>query len=177
MGYPVWVSYCPEGSNHDHMVMLDDGGDPTNPFMFSGEEIEEAAAELEESISRCSSDRHNGHGCSHSSDDLRNAYSAAVNQLITIDYSGEWQEIKRKIARWNRWKGPVPEMVVVPDEHDSKIWNVMIPDEDGTPVMYKGNQDALKDIMPRPEEVGAVQNPHGPGWTFKQRRRGNLTRG
>jgi len=171
MGHPVWISFYPEGSTHEHMVLLDDGLDPSDPFKWTGEEIEDAAAELSESVYRCNSDRHDGHGHSHTTEDIKNAYSAAVNQLFTVDYSGAWQEIQKNIAKWKRWKGPVPEMVVLPDEHDSKTWNVMIPDEDGTPVMYKGNQDALKDIMPRPEEVGAVQNPHGPGWTFKQRRR------
>ena len=171
MGHPVWISFYPEHSTHEHMVLLDDGLDPRNPFRWTGEEIEDAAGELADSLYRCNDVRHGGHGHRHTTQDIKNAYTAGRNQLYAIDYSSEWQEIKRKIARWNRWKGPVPEMVVVPDEHDSKIWNVMIPDEDGTPVMYKGNQDALKDIMPRPEEVGAVPNPNGPGWTFKRRRR------
>ena len=171
MGHPVWISFYPEHSTHEHMVLLDDGLDPRNPFRWTGEEIEDAAGELADSLYRCNDVRHGGHGHRHTTQDIKNAYTAGRNQLYAIDYSSEWQEIKRKIARWHSWKGPVPEMVVVPDEHDSKIWNVMIPDEDGTPVMYKGNQDALKDIMPRPEEVGAVPNPNGPGWTFKRRRR------
>ena len=69
-------------------------------------------------------------------------------------------------------------MVVLPDEHDSKTWNVMIPDEDGTPVMYKGNQDALKDIMPRPEEVGPCKTLTGrAGRSRDVEGQGNLTRG
>ena len=171
MGYPVFVSFYPEHSTHEHMVLLDDGFDPNNAFGWTGDDIEYASGELADSLYRCNDARHGGHGHSHTTEDMKNAYSAARNQLYTVDYSASWDNIKKGIAKWKRWHGQVPAMVILPDEHDSKTWNVMIPDEEGTPIMYKGNQSALRGLMPRPEEVGAVPNPDGPGWTFKRRRK------
>jgi hypothetical protein len=167
---PVWVEWWPENEPHGHNLLLDDGA-LENRFIFNGEALEDAAGELAEAVAICNEGRHSGHGKTHSSQDMEDAYHTAIYQLLTIDFQAEWKEIQDDIRKWQKWQGPVPAAVLMPDIHDSKQWNVMIPDKNGDPVMYQARPNALTGLMPSPEEMGARPNKLGVGWTTKPRRK------
>lgn len=167
---PVWVEWWPPGEPHGHQLLLDDGA-PANRFSFNGEALEDAAGELAEAVAICNENRHDGHGKLHSHQDAEDAYHIAVYQLLTIDYEAEWKQIQDDIKKWQKWQGPVPAAVLMPDIQDSNEWSVMIPDQHGDPVMYKTRPKALKGLMASPEEMGAKPNKLGIGWTAKPKRK------
>ena len=163
MAYPVWIEYLPDGSTHPHMVILSDGTISMTELLS---DVEDCAEELAEAVRRCSSERHSHHGQEHSEEDAKAAFKAGVDQLLTRDFSRDWEELNRKIEQHKRWGGPVPAAVLQPAS-DGKHWQAVVPDKDGTPQIYDMSSDVLGGAMPLPDEVGAIPNPDGPGWIVR----------
>jgi hypothetical protein len=56
----------------------------------------------------------------------------------------------------------------MPNADDPKEWEVLVPDKEGNPYMYKMHKGIMNDIMD-PRESGKP-NKHGLGWTIDKRR-------
>lgn len=102
-------------------------------------------------------------------DDAQKAYSAAVQQLLVTDFRYEQEELDRKIRVHKKWGGQVPAAVFMPDTVDNGKWNVMVPDDEGEPVMRRVRDGVLDDILPTPEQAGAKRDPYGIGWIAPRR--------
>ena len=150
-------------SGHIHQLIIDAGE------LLTGDVIEELAGELAEAVLNCNDDRHQGHGRKHTMDDAQKAYSAAVQQLLITDFRHEQEELDRKIRVHKKWGGQVPAAVFMPDTVDGGKWNVMVPDDEGEPVMRRVRDGVLDDILPTPEQAGAKRDPYGIGWVAPRR--------
>ena len=137
-------------SGHIHQLIIDAGE------LLTGDVIEELAGELAEAVLNCNDDRHQGHGRKHTMDDAQKAYSAAVQQLLITDFRNEQEELDRKIRIHKKWGGKVPAAVFMPDTVDDGKWNVMVPDDEGEPVMHRVRDGVLDDILPTPDGIGWV---------------------
>jgi hypothetical protein len=125
--------------------------------------IEGTAEGLAEAVAACNEDRHNGHGATHPRSDVENAYHQAVAQLLTSDAEFRYQELRRNIANFQKWGGPMPAMVMMPDGDDPKKWNMIVTDQHGDPHMVPMANPG----MPDPREMGAQPNPIL-GWRRKR---------
>lgn len=125
--------------------------------------IEGTAEGLAEAVAICNEDRHNGHGKMHPRSDVENAYHQGVAQLLTNDAELRYQELRHNIAMHEKWGGPMPALVMMPDNDDPAKWNMIVTDQQGNPHMVPVPNPG----MPDPREVGARPDPIL-GW---QRRR------
>ena len=148
---------------HIHQLIIDAGE------LMTGDVIEELAGELAEAVLNCNDDRHQGHGRKHTMDDAQKAYSAAVQQLLITDFRNEQEELDRKIRIHKKWGGKVPAAVFMPDTVDDGKWNVMVPDDEGEPVMHRVRDGVLDDILPTPEQAGEKRDPYGIGGVAPRR--------
>lgn len=170
-GSPIWVEYWPEGSTHNHLLMLSDGSLSHGELL---EELEDCAQEFAEQVERCSGDHHrdrhgNPHGQTHPQNEVEKAHKMAIFQLMTRDYTADWQEIEKSIIAWKKWEGPVPAAIVQMDKDGKE--ELLITNDTGDLFKPELNQDILKDIMPPPKELGAKPNKEGPGWTMPPAKR------
>lgn len=158
-----WGRPDEDGRVHAHLVPMGDG-------RVCVLEIEEACELLAQAVADCNTDRHNGHGIDHGSDEPELAYKAGVNQLLTKDFSAEFAELHRNMALQKKWGGTPPAAVLLPTQDDPEKWKVMIPDrETGDPVVYDVREKVLEGIVPTPEQAGAKPDKDGIG--FKRKRR------
>lgn len=166
--YAIWVEFYPEGANHGHLLLLKDWHENITMSEAIGT-LEEAAGEFAELFERCDDERHKGKAHPHSPEEIKLAYEAAIFQLLTTDYAVEWAEIRRKQRVYAKWGGQPPAAVMMPGVDDVKAWEILIPDSEGNPGMYKIHKGVMDDIPP-PKELGARENKYGLGWTLPQRR-------
>ena len=144
---------------HIHQLIIDAGE------LLTGDVIEELAGELAEAVQRCNEERHEGHGRQHTGEDVRKAYSAAVQQLLTADFLSEQLELDRKIRVFKKWGGQVPSVLVVPDELDPTQWNTIVPDNDGNPWVYKTPKGIIDEILPPPSRETTYKRH---GWYYNR---------
>lgn len=153
---PPWIvlEVNVAGSPHAHQAFVDrtEGWEACMDLLY-------------EAMLKCNEDRHDGHGRTHSHGDIIEAMKGATNQLDPHEQLLMWQELKQKIRRWQRWGGPVPEAVFMPDLHDPKQWQAVLVDPDGTPRMAKV-RDGIFNDMPTPTDKTAVRTPYG--WQRKR---------
>jgi hypothetical protein len=121
---------------------------------LGGFELEEIATMLAERVERS----HPGQG--------REAFESAKIQLLERNFKAEWAALQRKIRVHRRWGGPVPAAVLVPDLIDPTEWKAIVPDKNGTPVMYKVHEKTVQNAIPRPD-----QNPdvYRDNWSWKMK--------
>ncbi len=168
----TYVEYEPApdrfGRTHTHLLQIGDG---VNSIYDTN--IESVAEELAETVARCTEDRHEGHGFTHSDAEVEEAYRTAVMQLLTRDYDKEQEEIERGIRRQKKWGGPVPEMVLFPDAADPKKWNILVTDKEGNAFVYPVRKEAqalLHEALPSPDQVrGTHPTKSGLGWKVDRR--------
>ena len=166
MTYPIYVSYWPVGSKHNHQVLLSDGSVPLADI-FS--DVEGCAEELAEAVLRCNEGRHKGHGQTHPGNEAQKAFKAAVEQLLTTDFAVEWQEIQDGIRKHKLWGGPVPSAVLGFSPDDPKTERLIMPDKNGNPVVYDIKNPV--GLLPPPEEgKTAWRDKQGVGWITKRKR-------
>lgn len=162
---PPWmfVEYWPLHWRHGHQLHLGYGP-------LTGEEIEEAADEFCDVLRRCRPEHHQGHGAYHPSQDIEEAYKAAIDQLQHRDYAKEQRELALQIYRHYRWGGsrPVPAAILLPDEIERGKWNVALVDEYGDIKVVKANPKVTKELPP-PQDAGAVKQEFG--WRAPTKRR------
>jgi hypothetical protein len=165
--YACWVEYWNKAENHGHMLLIKNDDEPLSMNVILGD-IEEYADELAGMFLKCDNERHKGKAHKHSPDTPKLAYEAAVFQLLTVDYSEEWEEIQRKMRAHKKWNGTVPAMVMMPSIDDPKDWQAVIPNSEGDPYLYPLRKGILDDILdPRDS---STPNEYGLGWTLKKRR-------
>ena len=162
--FPVWVEHEIDG--HVHLIVCADNILPEDMHLVMAG-IEGYGEELADIVGECNEDRHDGHGRTHSYDDMKAAYSSAVNQLLTRDFQAEWEEIQRKIRVYKKWGGQVPAFILQPTTENAKLWEAIIPDSEGNPYVYGVRKNVLEDW--NPIEFGAKPNPLG-GWTLPRGR-------
>mgnify|MGYP005818693285 FL=1 len=151
------------GRSHSHLVPMGDG-------RVCVLETEEACELLAEAVENCNTDRHDGHGTKHGSDEPEKAYKAGIEQLMTKDFEAEWQVLQRRIMLRDKWGGQPPEAVLFPTQDDPDKWKIVLPDrQTGAPVVYDVKEKALKGIVPTPEQAGAVPDKEGIGFRRKRR--------
>jgi hypothetical protein len=167
--WPIWVEYFHPSSNHGHLLLLR-AAHENIPMMEAIGNIEDAAGEFVELFERCDNERHKGRAHIHEPEEIKLAYEAAVFQLLTVDYAKEWAEIERKQRVFAKWGGQPPAAVLSPTIDDDKEWEILIPDNEGNPSIYRVHKGIMDDIMPSPRELGAQKNQYGLGWTLPRRR-------
>jgi hypothetical protein len=150
---------------HTHQLVIDCTD-------LDGEALEYYACELAEAVAVCSEDRHVdqnnvAHGFSHDADDIRRAYQAAIDQLLFKDLPGEVEELRHKMAIYKRWGGQPPALVVLPTQDGE--WHAIVPDREGTPYVYDVRPGVFDDIVPTPEQAGAIPDEQGIGYRRKPR--------
>ena len=148
---------------HIHQLIIDAGE------LLTGDVIEELAGELAEAVQRCNEERHDGHGRQHTGDDVRKAYSAAVQQLLTADFRSEQLELDRKIRVFKKWGGQVPAAALMFDPDDRKQLNLLTTDQEGNPSIRKVTDKSLIDMIPYPDEKNAVRDREGVSWQRKRK--------
>lgn len=87
----------------------------------------------------------------HGNKKANEAYKQAVTQLVTKDFNAEMVLLKEKIRQRRMWGGPVPKMVLMPDQLDKRQVTVLLTMPDGTPRAMKVRADAVRDLLPPPE--------------------------
>lgn len=172
--FPVWVEYWPEGSTHNHILLLREVNSPASAESLARLqiELEDCAGELAEAVRICSSSRHKGHGHSHPEEEVQKAFRTAAWQLLHCDYRQVWYDMQRQKARYERWnkdlplseRKPVPEAVIVPKQGNPADWEVLLVDKDGNPYLHDVRHGVMQDLMPDPRDLGAKPNKYGPGW-------------
>ncbi len=156
----LWAEYqCQDGSGHIHTVAGD--GDVDG--------VEGTATLLSEAVAACKDTKHGGHGRTHSADDAKNAYYAAVIQLINNEAEQDYQTLKRNIARYQKWGGPVPELVLIPKQDDPSKYEALITMPNGDPYIVPVRSHDLG--LPDPREFGSRPHPSGFGWVTPKRKR------
>lgn len=122
------------------------------PWIGDIEDIEELAELLAELV-----ERHvPGHG--------ERAFKAAIEQLQSTDFVGEYLKMERQIKAFQRWGGHPPAAVLQPDELDPKApWNLVVPTEDGLgPIQVWKVKPEVTRELPRPQEgVNAYRDEWG----------------
>lgn len=142
----TYVIWWPKSEPHGHLLYA---GDPSGSFEGNAEDI---ALELVEALERCSPQRHGGHGKAHSTTDLMDAFTTAIQQLQTTDYEKEWEELQTNIRLYEMWGGPVPRAVLFPDELNPREWNILVPDrETGMPRVYEVKNREIARTLPPPQ--------------------------
>lgn len=157
---PVFLSYWPENSPHAHGLLVTNG-DISIRAVFT--DIEEYAEELAEQVAACGSQAH-GKGRDHPHEEVEKAYKMAVFHLLTKDFDAEWKELQRQIRVFKKWGGTPPAAVMLPNAENPREWEVLIPDKEGNPYMYKMHKGVMEDILD-PRDTGKP-NKHGLGWTI-----------
>lgn len=138
----AYVEYWPEGSTHAHQV-------PTGGIL----ELEEAATLLGEAIAVCNAGRHNGHGQSHESKDADAAFGIAIEQLLTKDFDNEHNDLRRKMAQFDRWGGHRPEFLIMPTDHELKRWELINETANGMIERRPVDSDMFDGLI-APQELG-----------------------
>jgi len=161
--YPVFVSYWPEGSPHGHGLLVTDGSETMAEIFAQG--IEGYAEELAEQVAMCGDQSH-GHGRHHPKQEVERAYKMSVFQLLTKDFAAEWEEIQHDIKLYQKWGGQPPAMVFLPSADDPQQWHLMVPDQEGDPVLYELRKGIIDDILDPRQDPTAKPNQIGPGWTI-----------
>ena len=152
--------HCEDGTGHTHQAYGD----------IHEDGIEGTATLLAEAILACNEAKHKGHGRGHSLYEARKAYDAAITQLLLEDDRKTYAELKQKIARAQKWGGPVPELVLTPNPEKPGEWDAIVSHPvTGEPSLYavRGNEVGLPD----PREIGAKPHPLGLGWLTKRKRK------
>lgn len=141
------VEWWPRHEPHGHLLFL---GDVHGFVEYS---VEDAALELAETLQKCNSQRHGGHGKTHSQADLMDAYRGAVHQLLTRDYEKEWEQLQTNKRLYEMWGGPVPRASLFPDEINPREWRLMVPNKTtGQPEVYEVQSNIIYRDIPPPEE-------------------------
>jgi hypothetical protein len=138
---------------HTHMVMVGDGKDSA---IRLGGSIEDQAEELVEAMQMCSPDRHKGHGQYHNSDQFRDAYKSAIDQLLSRRYDAERIHAIWLQQMYKKWGGHIPAAVILPTNETISEWQVMIPDHRGDAHFYDvrdGVNTALNEAAGDPGNV------------------------
>lgn len=151
-------------AGHTHMVMVGDG---KYNAITEGASYEDLAIDLAEQVENCDEDRHDGHGRTHGTEEPKQAFAAALEQLLTKQYDNEWASREWRVKMYKKWGGHIPGMVLMPNESDSRKWEMMVPDHRGDPHFYEVPTGKLNDMVPDPQEVGA--KPAEIGWKVDQR--------
>jgi hypothetical protein len=155
------VEFWPQGWSHGH-----------NHFGSRDESLETVAEGLSQGILDCNESKHNGHGRSHSNGDAQDAYFDAIAQLINHEDEKAYQELLKKIAHYQMWGGPPPEMVLMPSKSDPGNWQAIVKHpETGEAHLYDTRTNDFG--MPDPRELGMKKNPLGPGWVGGKKRKGS----
>jgi hypothetical protein len=134
--------------DHIHFIRYGDG---QRAEQISEDELLEMADELREQVLICNEDRHNGHGISHTKEEADEAFKAAVQMLINHDYDREWVTLQKDIHDFKQWGGHKPKLVLFPDEHDPRDWNVLIPGDGLDAEVRRLTDKQLKEILPPPQ--------------------------
>lgn len=142
-----------EGPAHNHLVPMGDG-------QFILLDTEEAAEELADAVARCNPDRHNGHGQTHSEQDVEDAYKGAIHQILTKDFAHEEMVRQTQIAHHKLWGGPVPSAVMMPDELDPTEWKMLLTGGDGMPAVHSLPRKVVSEI-PTPDSSNSYKGPYG----------------
>ena len=139
-------------------------GDHMHVMLWPSDEgVETAAQAFAETCANCSEDRHNGHGRTHDSEDVDDAYRAAILQGLTRNVDGEYQELLQKMRAAAKWGGPVPKAVLTPNtDNPTGKWDLLVTDDEGEPWFHKIRDGVLDDVMPDPRTIDA--NPSDIGW-------------
>jgi hypothetical protein len=126
-----WIEYTPAHGRRGYVV-------PDIGMSLETEEMCELLAEIVE--------RHEG------SEEANKAFLAGFDQLEKKDFAAEWLELQRKIYKYQRWGGPVPEAVFFPDEDNPKgPWKGIVPNEIGDPIGVSVRPGVFEDIIPAPK--------------------------
>jgi hypothetical protein len=153
------VEFYPVGWSHGH-----------NYFGDRTESLETVAEGLAQAIVDCNDSKHQGHGRTHSNGDAQDAYFDAIAQLINHEDEKAYQELLTKIAHYQMWGGPPPEMVLTPRKDDpDKLQAIVKHPETGEAHIYETHTNDIE--LPNPRELGMKPNPVGPGWIGKKRKR------
>ena len=169
--FPIFVEFWPRSWAHGHMVLLateqEDSQAAMREILANAEEF---AEELASAILNCNEERHGGRGAVHSHDDARDAFKAAMDQIMTRDFAVIWADQEYKERMFAKWGGHMPAAVLSFHPDDPKQETLMVPDKNGNPVFYnvpKGKR-VLGEFMDRPREgKNAVKHPSGLGWMTK----------
>jgi hypothetical protein len=153
----AYVEWWPRHEPHGHTVMLGDG--KTNSLLEGGS-LEEAAEELVEAIERCNSDRHRGHGRTHTFSP-NDVFPAALEQLQTSWYDREW--VYHRWLQWmhEKWGGHMPAAVILPTEGE---WKMLVPDEMGDPIQHNIRPEVVKqlgEVIPMPDSSNSEEAEFG----------------
>lgn len=136
------VAYLPEGSTHDHILVL--GGDTDRELI---------AEDLATLVRECNEDKHidrhgNPHGQTHP--DADEAYRSAIRQMEERDYWQECLDHCLKVEHFALWGNKHPaDIVFQPKPGSPREWQVVIKHPfTGMPHFY----DIGKDFLPPPEK-------------------------
>lgn len=151
----AWVEWYPE-VGHGHMYPLGDG---IVNVLDLGMGIEDVAIDLADAVALCSEDRHDGHGKTHSQDEIKDAFSGAISQLLINEFDNEWRRTEWLREMYVKWGGHIPAAVLVPKESDSRQWELMMPDRHGDPVFYDIKTEMYQDVpgFEPPTEIKGIQ--------------------
>lgn len=153
---PIYALWWPAGENHGHQLII---SVPGERLALDFGMIEDFATELADAVANCSEDRHEGHGKTHTNQDIRDAFDIAKAQLQFHDYDGEWAKLVENIRKYKQWGGTVPHTVLFYDADMNPI--VMTADpKTGAPVFRKGKRD-FDGLLPRPDPSKVLIDPTG----------------
>jgi hypothetical protein len=166
----IKVEYWPFGWPHGHSFM-----DIMTNGHIDGAQIEEMADGLAMSVLACNEDRHEGHGRTHSQQDVENAHKAAIEQLLTKDFFQESLDLEEKIRLYYKWGGQVPKMTIMPvQEDDGRGFKLMMPDKQGEPAWYnltKRAKGLLEEALEPPDPKKTYPDRQGIGYRNRAERR------
>jgi hypothetical protein len=119
------------------------------------EGYEGVALQLVEDMEQCHEKwGYRGEQYQHTNDQIKDAYSNAITQVLTRDLHAEFAELQWKRRMYNKWGGHMPNIFLQPSRHDPREWEAILPDSNGDPHIYDANPLLAKGL-PEPSESGA----------------------
>lgn len=155
-------------------VVMDGSGHTHAAFAGMEEGAESCALLLAEAVANCGEGQHvdqrgHFHGVLHPHAEAENAFDHGMVSLFEKDTEGEWMELVRDIRAWNKWSGPVPKLVLIPDADNPKQWKALTTNPDGEPTLHDVKKGVLDDMMPPPEEGKTAYRDPILGWQRKKK--------